>query len=188
MKKTLLKNIYKYDDKKKEFIIDIALNSYKELFNDWDASPTWKKDLDPDLVKYLEASSFDIPKKNNIRINFVLPFETEIEKSEEKVLRGINNYFKSELYFIRVELKHNFRKILAFILLGFTFITTAYFVQNQSTIPFGFDVLIEGVFIGGWVLLWEAFSLFFFSMYDIRRKKTMYLRFLRSKILFSYKK
>ena len=111
MKKTLLRNIYKYDDKNKEFIIDIALDSYQELFNDWDASPTWKKDLDPDLAKYLETSSYDIPRKNSLRINFVLPHEYEIKKSEERVLRGINNHFKSELYFTRVELRYIFRKI-----------------------------------------------------------------------------
>jgi len=188
MKKTLLRNIYKYDDKNKEFIIDIALDSYQELFNDWDASPTWKKDLDPDLAKYLETSSYDIPRKNSLRINFVLPHEYEIKKSEERVLRGINNHFKSELYFTRVELRYIFRKILVFILLGFTFITAAYFVQNQSSISFGFDILVEGFFIGGWVLLWEAFSLFFFSMYALRRKKDMYLRFLVSRIIFTYKK
>lgn len=188
MKKTLLESIYKFDDKTQTFIIDIALDSYQELFNDWDASPTWKKDLDPDLVKYLETSSYDIPRKKNIQINFFLPLEIEMQKNEDKAMRGINNYFMSELYFTRVELKYNLRKILAYIVLGFTFITTAYFIQNLTSIPFGFDILVEGVFIGGWVLLWEAFSLFFFSMYALRRKKRMYIRFLNSKILFSYKK
>jgi len=187
MKKVLLKNIYKFDETSQEYVIDISLDSYQELFNDWDASPTWKKDLNPELATYLESSSYEIPRKNNIRVDLFLPADMKKQENEEKALRGINNYFKSVLYFTKIELNYNFRKILAFIILGFTFITTAYFVQNQTSLSFGFDVLIEGIFIGGWVLLWEAFSLFFFSMHALRKRKRMYLRFLNSKIQFNYR-
>ena len=112
--------------------------------------------------------------------------EKNIE-SERKVLLGINNYYNSVLYFTKKELRYNFRKIILFITLGFSFILTAYVVQNQSHINLGFDVLVEGVFIGGWVLLWEAFSLFFFSMYEVRKKKAMYIRFIDSDIIFKYR-
>lgn len=186
MKKTLLKNIYKFDEKKQEYVIDISINHYQELFNDWDASPTWKKDLDPGLIVYLEASSFDIPKKNSISINFSLPLDKKDQNKENRALKGINNHFITSLYFTKLELKYNLRKILYFIILGFTFITIAYLIQNQIIVNLGFDILIEGVYIGGWVLLWEAFSLFFFSMHSIRKRKSMYLRFLNSKIFFIY--
>lgn len=187
MKKSILKSIYKFDEKKQRYVIDVSLNYYQELFNDWDGSPVRKKDLDPELIDYLETSSYDIPKRHKILISFTLPLDQKNLEREKKAKSGINNYCKSILYFTKKELNYNLRKIMLFITLGFFFILIAYVVQNLSYINLGFDVLLEGVFIGGWVLLWEAFSLFFFSMYEVRRKKAMYQRFLDSEFVFKYK-
>jgi len=187
MKKRLLKNIYKFDKENQVYLIDISLDSYQELFNGWDASPTWKKDLDPGLARYLESSSYDIPKNNNLQVNFFLSLELKELKKEKKARDGITNHIKNVIYFTKVNLRYDFRKIIVFIALGFFLITTAYLLQNQTSLYIGFDVLIEGIFIGGWVLLWEAFSLFFFSMHAIRKRKAMYIRFLNSKIQFNYK-
>lgn len=187
MKKPYLKKIYRYDNQKQAYIIDIDLDYYQEIFNDWDASPVRKKDLDPDLVHYLESSSEEISKKNNLTIHFSLPVDQKDKSKEKKVLAGIHNYYNSTLYFTRKELNFSLRKIALFVTLGFSFILFAYLAQNQLNLNLGFDVLIEGVFIGGWVLLWEAFSLFFFSMHELRKKKSMYIRFLDSDIVFDYR-
>jgi len=186
MKKSYLRKIYRYDAIKKAFIIDIDMAFYQELFNDWDASPFRKKDLDPELVEFLESSSDQIPKKNNVIIYFSLPQDQKNRQIEKRVLEGFRNYYKSTLYFIKKELDYSLRKILLFVILGFSFILFAYLSQNQLNLNLGFDVLIEGVFIGGWVLLWEAFSLFFFSMHELRKKKKMYIRFLKSEVVFNY--
>ena len=34
-----------------------------------------------------------------------------------------------------------------------------------------FTILREGLFIGGWFLMWESFSLFFFDSYEVRNRK-----------------
>jgi hypothetical protein len=187
MKKPYLKKIYRFDNLKEAYIIDIDLDYYQEIFNDWDASPVRKKDLDPELVHYLESSSGEISRKNKLTIHFSLPINQKDKSKEKKVLAGIRNYYNSTLYFTRKELNFSLRKIALFITLGFSFILFAYLAQNQLNLNLGFDVLIEGVFIGGWVLLWEAFSLFFFSMYELRKKKSMYTRFLDSDIIFEYR-
>jgi len=187
MKKSYLKKIYRFDNQKEAYIIDVDLDYYEEIFNDWDASPVRKKDLDPDLVHYLETSSEEIPKRNNLTLHFSLPLAQKDKEKEKKVLAGIRNYYNSTLYFTKKDLSYNFRKIAFFITLGFSFILFAYLAQNELNLNLGFDVLIEGVFIGGWVLLWEAFSLFFFSMHELRKKRRMYLRYLDSDIVFDYR-
>lgn len=187
MKKSYLKKIYRYNEDEKSYIIDVSLDYYQELFNDWDASPIRKKDLDPDLVMYLEAASHEIPRKSNIEVSFSIPLNEKNEEKEKKAIAGIKTNFSTALYFTRKELNYSLRKIILFILLGFIFILTAYLIQNKIALTIGFDVLIEGLFIGGWVLLWEAFSLFFFSMYELRKQKSMYMRFLNASIVFEYR-
>lgn len=188
MKKSYLKKIYKFDEEKQAYIIDVSLDYYQELFNDWDASPIRKKDLEPELIEYLEASSYDIPRRNKLEIRFTVPLSKENQEKEKKALSAIHNNFLTSLYFTKKELGYSMRKILLYVILGFSFIGIAYVVKNQLNINIGFDLLNEGLFIGGWVLLWEAFSLFFFSMHDLRKKKSMYTRFLESKISFIYLK
>lgn len=187
MKKSVLKKIYRYDDEKNAFLIDISLNNYQELFNDWDASPIRKKDLDPDFLDYLETSALEITKKENMIINFSLPKIIKKKESEEKVMQSIKNNFITTIHFIRKDLTQSFRKILLFILVGFTLVIFAYMIKFNTSINLAFDVITEGLFIGGWVLLWEAFSLFFFSSYELRKKKKMYQRFLLTEIMFTYK-
>jgi len=187
MKKTNLKKIYRFNEDEKVFTIEVSLDYYQELFNDWDASPMRKRDLNPELVEYLEAASYDIPRSNKLEISFSIPVAEKNIPREKKSIDGIKNNFMTALYFIKKELNLILRKIAFFIILGFIFILTAYLTQNQTSIAVGFNVLFEGVYIGGWVLLWEAFSLFFFSMYELRKRKAMYTRFFNSNIVFSYR-
>ncbi|MBD2053678.1 hypothetical protein [Leptolyngbya sp. FACHB-60] len=46
-------------------------------------------------------------------------------------------------------------------------------------------VLTEGLFIGGWVFLWEAVSLFFFSNRDLYNRYRTYRRLRNSEVIFS---
>jgi hypothetical protein len=49
-----------------------------------------------------------------------------------------------------------------------------------------FNILREGLFIGGWFLLWESFSLFFFDSYEVRQRRKRFQRYLDSDIEFRY--
>ena len=66
------------------------------------------------------------------------------------------------------------------------FITLAYlmisFIQDNIT----FKIIREGLFIGGWFLMWESFSLFFFDSYEVKNRRKRYQRFLDSDIEFRY--
>jgi hypothetical protein len=44
--------------------------------------------------------------------------------------------------------------------------------------------MIEGMFIGGWWILWEGSSLFFFTGHDVRVRKRYFERYLRSQVYF----
>lgn len=44
-----LKKIYEKNTNTGNYIIEVSLNKYTDIFNDWDNSPLPKRDLDPDL-------------------------------------------------------------------------------------------------------------------------------------------
>jgi hypothetical protein len=183
-----LQNVYRTNPESKAYIIEVSLDDYEELFNGWDASILKQKELEPELMDYLLSASYEIPFKNRIELWFFLP-EAMIDESKEVLsVQGIVNNFKMKRHFIELLLHRNYRKIFTYIIISAIFLLFAYSLPNVIELNVLFSILMEGFFIGGWVLLWEAFSLFFFTSHDTRLDKKQYVRLMNSKIYFKIKK
>ena len=55
--KVNLKKLFRYNKEKNAFIIDISIDFYKSLYNEWDFSPFKRRDLDADLLTFIDESS-----------------------------------------------------------------------------------------------------------------------------------
>ena len=185
-KKSYLNQIYKYDDTDKTYVIEVSLENYHELFNGWDAAPTRKKDLDSELLEFIETAAYDIPMKQHVKLSFAIPVSEKDDKLETSSKTAIYNNFKTIIHFINKQLGLNNRKILTYVTLSFTFITLAYIMISFYEDSFAFSIFREGLFIGGWFLLWESFSLFFFDSYEVRQRRKRFQRYLDSEINFRY--
>lgn len=185
-KKSYLRQIYKYDDIEKCYVIEVSLETYQELFNGWDAAPTRKKDLDSELIDFIETAAYEIPMKHKLKISFGIPIDKKDDKLEASSKTAIYNNFKSIIHFINKTLRVNNRKVITYLTFAMAFITLAYlmisFIQDNIT----FKIIREGLFIGGWFLMWESFSLFFFDSYEVKNRRKRYQRFLDSNIEFRY--
>lgn len=181
-----LSQIYTYSIEDNCYLAQISLDSYDEIFNSWDAAPVKRKDLETDLLEFIEQVAYDIPMKENIRFVFQLPKALKDENKEAISIEGIYHNFRTVVHFINKELNKNKRKILAYIVLGIFFLSASYFLQNGLNLNFPSSILIDGFFIGGWVMIWEAFSLFFFSGSELRNRRRRFRRYSDSKIVFIY--
>jgi len=191
MKRSVKKNlklsqIYQYSDEKQSFLVPISLETYDELFNAWDAAPIKRRDIEPDLLHYLEQVSFEIPMTEKIILLFQLPEEVRDLRKEQIAREAIYHNFTMIRHFINQETKRNNRKMVAYFIIGIIFLSASYLFQNLLNPIFPFSILVDGFFIGGWVMFWEAFSLFFFSGNELRSRKQRYLRYSDSAIEFTY--
>jgi hypothetical protein len=185
MKKEKLKKIYRYNQESNHFEIEISLDSYRELFNDWDGSPLRKKDLHPEFVDYLEGVAEDIPTKYSVDIIFVM-FHIKKDDSLETASKQVfKNYFNYLININKRLITKAIRKALLYFLLGFTLLATAVYFKGQSVLSS--EIFFEGVFIGGWVFLWEAVSLSFFRTFELIIKNKRHSRFTQSEIYYIYK-
>lgn len=183
-KKNLLLSQYNQNAVTKAYMIEVSLEDYSELFNGWDASPLKRKGLEPELMDYLEQASSDIPTKETVELCFYLPKEIRNNDKEQRSITSIINNFKVEMHVIEKFLKRNQRRLFIYILLSILFLVGAYLLRNVTGLSLLINIMIEGLFIGGWFLLWEAFSLFFFDTHEIKIRKQLFERFLVSEILF----
>lgn len=185
-KSNYLNKIYEIDDKTGNYIIEISLDKYTDVFNDWDNASFKKRDIDPDLVFFLENCSEDIPLKYGIDIVFYLPKEIQDKNKEKVIASGIKTYYSFYNHTERKLLKESYRKYLVYIIISFIFLALSYMMANFAKTEIVYVTLSQGVNIGGWVFLWEAISFVFFKrrtkIYDIKT----YERLSGAKIYFKY--
>lgn len=185
-KKNYLKQIYRMDDETNTFIIEISLENYKEIFNGWDPSPIKRRDLDPDFLHFIEECSSEIPLAYPLELQLHLPKDLYDEEKESLTRVGIKNNFSFIDHFIRKEIEQINKRIVFYIIAAFAFLSVGYVSTERIIENIITTTLIEGLSIGGWVFLWEAFSLFFFSGQEVRSRQKRNNRFREASINFSY--
>jgi hypothetical protein len=182
-----LRSLYRTNPSTGAFIIEISLDDYNDIFNGWDPSPVKRRDLDPELIHYLEECASDIPLRYPLELHFFMPKEKYEEEKERLSKEGIANNFNFTALFIRKDLRDIRRKIATDVLAAFSFLSVGYLSRQHTEPSLITTILLEGLSIGGWVFLWEAFSLFFFQAQDVLIRLRRYIRFQETQIIFKYR-
>ena len=180
----LFREVYKIDQETNLYMIEVALNQYADIFNEWDSTPFKRRDLDPDLRLYLEESSDEIPFKYPIELYFTIPAGTRDERIEKEAEDGIKNSFISKRYFLGKKMKQTNMQTFRFVLVGFVFLWVAKTFSGWRAEANLQSILLEGLAISGWVFLWEAVSLFFFTNRELHHLYYTYKRLQNAPVLF----
>jgi hypothetical protein len=185
-KDRVFRETYRIDESTNRYMIEIALDRYTDIFNKWDSAPFRRREIDLDLGHYLETCSDDIPFRYSVELDITIPKKIRAEQIEEESRSGIENHFTFKLYLLRKELNKNNSRMLCFALIGFFLlgIATIYPDNPNRVFPSVFD---QALLIGGWVFLWEAFSLLFFTNRELYDRYRTYKRLKNAPIIFREK-
>lgn len=161
-KEQYLKEIYDIDPTSSAYIIEVALDDFTDIFNEWDPAPFKRRDLDPDLEEYLLSAVAEIPSKESIKLCFIMsPGKYNVEK-EAEALAGLKNSFIYKRYQLKKQLGKNNSFAIRYLLSGFLFLWLSTVIPNYLAVVIASSLLSEGIFIGGWVFIWQAFNQIFF--------------------------
>lgn len=183
----MYKNLYRSDPEKGNLIIDVSLDYYNEFFHEWDNATFPTRDMNPELVEFLEVCSGDIPLRKHIEIVFGVSKENRDLKQESFIIESYNNYFG---FFLRQEKKKLRNMLFKAIILSILALALIFFHSILgSRLPDAVapEVFLEGVLIGAWVFMWEAIHLISFQSTEIIGSIRKYRRFLKASIIFTYK-
>lgn len=183
-KSDYLNKIYEKNPVTGNYVIEVALAKYTDVFNDWDNSPYKKRDMDPDLAIFLENCFDEIPQKQGLDICFYVPKEVKDVKREEVIISGIRTYYSFYLGQAKRALKEKYHKMLSYILTSLGLLAVSVFFSTIYKDSIILGTVQQGFNVGGWVFLWEAISMFFFRRNEELREIEKYGRFLNSSIYF----
>ena len=184
---SLLEKIYERDPANGNYIIEVSLDNYADIFNDWDHAPFRRRDLDPGLLNFLEDSIDDIPMKQNIDIRFFLSDQVRSAQREQQIIEWFRTFYKFNVELERKKIRTILKKSMIWFLVSALFLVSSYFGQHMTGNNLLVYLLSETMVVGGWVFLWETISLLTFERADIHRLIKNFNRFARADIAFRYK-
>lgn len=183
-KNNLLNRIYEHNPKNGNYIIEVSLSKFTDIFNEWDHAPVKRRDIDPELVYFLNSSSQEIPLKYNLDICFYLD-EIQGKDKEELIISWLKIYYSFAIQLETLKLRDLNNKAAIYMLISF-FLLSFSFWGNGYTNNIFISTLTQIVIVGGWVLLWEAISSFTFKRIDRLQFIKSYKRFVNATVYFKY--
>jgi len=185
-KSDYLQKIYEKNNTTGHYVIQVALDKYADIFNDWDNAPFRKRDMDPDLAIFLENCFEEIPEKHGVDICFYLPKEGRDASREESLIAGIKTYYSFYLHQEIKVLKKNYHRIFKYVLISLSLLAMSVFLSKTVGENIILGTVQQGFNIGGWVFLWEVISMLVFRGQEVSSEISKYQRFLNSLIYFKY--
>jgi hypothetical protein len=183
MKSLHMKDLYHFNKDTQTYELDIAIDQYQDMFNSWDAAPLKRKDIEPDLIDYLEQAGEDIPFKEKIALVFMLPKETRDLKREKTVSQAVKLQFRFLLSVVNKELLYNYRRMATFAIFSLIFLTINYFLRGQQSSQLT-NIFLEGLLVGGWFLMWNVFGIAILDNFKLYRKKKIWVRYMQAELMF----
>ena len=184
-KKRFFQKLYKFDEESKAYLIEVSLDNYDDVYDDWDPSPFKKRDIEDEFNDFIVNSSEDIPLNFHTSIVLYLPVSRKDEKKEAALISAYHNYYGYALERLSKAQYSLHKKNVLYLFLSIVLLSIGYFYFRGEQNIF-FKVLHEGIFIGGWVFLWEFFTNTFITTREIQLEYKLYKRLLQSEIKFIY--
>ncbi|MTI80890.1 MAG: hypothetical protein FH758_08405 [Firmicutes bacterium] len=187
MKNNFLDQFYTIDTNTGDYIIEIALDNYDDIFNSWDSSVYNIRDLDSSLKSFLEDCSSDIDLRKNIILRFNIKHQEKDTVREKNIEEGIRNYFSYCLHITMNRFHERRKRTALYVLVSLIFTMMSLYFRSIVDNEIVYELVLLSLTVGGWVFLWEAFSLLFIQSSDLWKKKKRYKRLSESPMIFIYR-
>ncbi len=182
------KDIYNRNPDTDRVIIDVALDDYFDFYHEWDKAKYNIRDVNPDLVNFLDACVRQIPSKESLEVRLHIEKGPTDSKNETKVRESFYHYYSMEIDEVKKNLRNIYKVAAISIAVSLLMLIFVYFAEGDMKEGLLSYTVINGFEIGGWVFMWEAFYGIGFERIGKKKKKNELKRLLSADISFVYTK
>ena len=170
---------------KNTYKIPIKINSYEDLFVEFDYRNVEDRSINSDLDQWIKEYILRIPHKLkdiNIELEINMPIEIKDDNKEKISKVSLLNSYKE---FLKREEKLSFmgvRRIIYYIIVASALLSLWYFIKTNK----GESLFTSLLNSGGTVLLWEVMSLIFIQGKNFNYTFRMNRKLSNMDIVFKY--
>jgi hypothetical protein len=165
---------FQYRTEGRHVLIEMELNSARQLFNTLDPSPFYEKDMDADAEDYIIDSAMEINVRKPLALIMHLPPEEIPNTNVDEVRDAIHHYFKYRTLAVQRDLRLVMQQGRWSLLIGLLILASC--IVIRSLIPLlhlnelTSEILSEGFLISGWVTMWRPFQIFVYDWWPFRHQ------------------
>ncbi len=173
-------------DNPEHYEIRMQLESYNDIFSDFDPRPFSEKALSDDFLAEAKKASGD--KTEEIDILFFIAKQKRDAKDEITIKKRLLAHFKRHHLLLHEERKKLVKSGMIFITIGIIlmFLATFFIFQYEHNIFASFSIILLEP--ASWFLFWEGLNLIIFTSKKKEHELVFYKKMSRARIFFSTRK
>lgn len=161
------------------WLIDIKLSTVQQLFNSFDPSPFYARDIDADAEAWIVGAVRDFPLAAPLKLVLHLPANDVDAAGALDLERALASYFGDRYEGARRDLRYLLRTGRYAFFAGLSFLAVCLGLR-QLLLTYGggvvSDIASEGLLIIGWVAMWRPVEIFLYDWWPIRRMSHVYAK------------
>lgn len=163
-------------------IVQLSLDSYQDLFSDFDPRDYSERGLSDDFLHELKSAVREIFVED-FELILSLPEKERNLELEKTITNRLHEYFKKHEQFLLKERREQIKSGLLMTAFGFLIMCGAWFLswQESNKIMSLLRVILEPA---GWFLSWAGLDKVFFSSNKNNHSITFYKKAIKAKIVF----
>ena len=163
--------------------VSILLDSYDDIFSDFDPSEYSERTLSDDFI--IQAKKISRSKTGNkMSLRLLLPANKRKEQEEKVIVNRLHFYFKSAHQTLKAEVKRANTRGLILTLIGIVMMIAASYISFMKPEKYHIHFLLVLFEPAVWFLLWTGLDHLVNSPNETKKDLDFYLRMTKSEIKF----
>jgi len=166
----------------KEGNISLILDSYEDIFSDFDPRPYNVKALSDDFLSECKKASVD--KNKELELRLMVPKHKRNTNEEYEIRKRLRNHFQKHFKEKEKEIKSMEKSGLIWFFLGAIVMIFATFLYKYEEVNFLFTFLFIISEPAGWFFFWEGLGKIFIKSREKKPDYEFYRKMSKTKIYF----
>lgn len=164
-------------------LLHIALDTYDDIFSDFDPTEYAKRALSDDFIKEIQKRYAET-KKGDIELRFTVPKAMRSIKTEAIIKKRLKDYFRDQIIHMDAEIFEKKKTGAIYFFTGFLVLLLIMLLVD--TLPDSRTVMVIGILLTpvGWFGMWEGSSLFMQAPVKHEEQKKFFMKFLKANYVF----
>lgn len=163
--------------------ISIWLDSYDDIFSDFDPSPYSERLLSDDFLT--QAIKFSKNKGGHkMTLNLLLPASIRNEPNEKTIIKRLHSHFRDTYLQLKSEIKKSNQKGIILVLIGTALMITASYLSFMKRQEYSLHLLLVLFEPAGWFLLWAGLDHLVYQSKASKKEFEFYSKMAKSEIKF----
>lgn len=181
-------NFKSEEEKKKQLYlqmseISIILDTYEDIFSDFDPRPYSVRTLSDDFLHEMRKATKE-KDIDGFELRFMIPKNKQNTENEKIVRKRLHDYFKKHYHLQKQENRKLFQVALFLSSLGVLLMFISTYISSQESSAFFMNLLLVILEPTGWFMTWYGLEQIFYKVQQKKEEIRFYEKMTKCKISF----